>query len=639
MKQAVILAGGKGTRLQERLQGLPKPLIDICGKPLLARQIELLKQYQYEQVFILVNHAAQHIIDFCNAHANWGIKIQCIDDGTPLGTAGSVINILPRLQDDFLVVYGDTMLDVDLDRFLLFHEGNQVAGASLFLHPNDHPHDSDLVDVRDGDVITGFYPYPHDPEKFLPNLVNAGLYFFRKSALDSWSGNATLLDFGKDIFPQLISKEVLLRGYNSPEYIKDCGTPKRLDKVCADFLSGRITASNLGFKQSLVFIDRDGVINEPIDQLSRAEQFELLPGVTKGIGALNHSLYRSVLVTNQPVIARGECTFEELERIHRKMETLLGQEGAYFDRIYFCPHHPDRGFAGEVPELKVHCSCRKPEPGMLEQGLKDLNGDPQASWMIGDSSADLLAARNAGVRSILVETGNAGLDAKYPVLPDYVLPDLYSATQFILHEHPSLLGFIESKADLIKPGDFVFIGGQSRSGKSTIASCLKDALKSRGLNAVVLSIDGWLKPAGERKPGVLGRYDLEKLSYFLSDLSERPYDMAIEIPIYNKLKLASIACIQEKLTPNTVIIVEGTISLSLSEAIPESLRHEWYVEVNEGLRKARILREYFLRGKTLNEAEQIYAARQADEFSVIAQSKGSAEHIIHLELSSMSSES
>lgn len=639
MKQAVILAGGKGTRLQERLRGLPKPLIDICGKPLLARQIELLKQFEYEEVLILVNHAAQQIIDFCNSHENWGIDIQCIDDGQPLGTAGSVINILPRLEDDFLVVYGDTMLDVDLDRFLSFHEENKGAGASLFLHPNDHPHDSDLVDVQDGDVIKGFYPYPHDPDQYLPNLVNAGLYFFRKTALSPWAGNTALLDFGKDIFPQLISKDVLLRGYNSPEYIKDCGTPKRLDKVCTDFQSGRIAASNLRVKQSLVFVDRDGVINKSVDQLSRAEQFELLPGVTKGISALNHSLYRSVLVTNQPVIARGECTFEELERTHRKMETLLGQEGAYFDRIYFCPHHPDKGFADEVPELKVRCACRKPEPGMLEQGLKDLNGDPQSSWMIGDSSADLLAARNAGVHSILVETGNAGLDAKYFVLPDYVLPDLYSATQFILNQYPSLLRSIGSKAESIKPGDFVFIGGQSRSGKSTIASCLKDALRLRGIDAVVLSVDGWLKAPEERKSGVLGRYDLEKLGNFLSSLLERQHEMTIELPIYNKLKLASIGHIKEKLKPNTVVIVEGTIALMTGSELPQSLRHQWYVEVSEGLRKTRLLREYLLRGKTVNEAEQIYAARLADEFSVISQSRGNADHIIHLELSSISSES
>lgn len=638
MKQAVILAGGKGTRLQERLQGLPKPLIDICGTPLLERQIQLLKKYQYERILILVNHAAQQIIDFCSRHQNWGLDIQCIDDGEPLGTAGSVINILPKLEDEFLVVYGDTMLDVDLDRFFAFHQKIQNAGATLFLHPNDHPYDSDLVDVRNGDVIAGFYPYPHDPKQYLPNLVNAGLYYLRKSALHFWVGNRVLLDFGKDIFPQLIAKNVLLRGYNSPEYIKDCGTPGRLDKVCVDFRSGRIAASNLQQKQSIVFIDRDGVVNKSVDQLSRVEQFELLPNVTEGIGALNHSLYRAVLVTNQPVLARGECSFEELERIHRKMETLLGQKGAYFDRIYFCPHHPDSGFEGEVTELKIACSCRKPNVGMLEQGFKDLNGERQRSWLIGDSSADLLAAKNAGVRSILVETGNAGLDAKYPVLPNYIFPDLQSATQFILHEHPKILDLITSETQSIKAGDFIFIGGQSRNGKTTLAHCLKDALNACGISSVVLSVDGWLKSYEDRGPGVLERYDIQALESFLEGLLNRQKEMLLNIPIYNKLQLCSSDFIYEKLAKDAVVIVEGTIALCLQDAIYAKNSHTWFVEGRETLRKERLLREYLLRGKTEAEAEEIYNSRYADEFLIISETKKRAERIIDLELSTVLSQ-
>ena len=170
MKQAIILAGGKGTRLQERLKGLPKSLIDICGKPLLQRQIEILKSNGFDQILILVNSRADQIIDFCNQHHDWNIEIECINDGAPRGTAGAVLNIIPKLAEDFLVVYGDTMFDIDLVRFQAFHEQNKIAGATLFLHPNDHPQDSDLVAINDQELITGFYPYPHDPNIFLPNL-------------------------------------------------------------------------------------------------------------------------------------------------------------------------------------------------------------------------------------------------------------------------------------------------------------------------------------------------------------------------------------------------------------------------------------------------------------------------------------
>jgi NDP-sugar pyrophosphorylase family protein len=116
MKQALVLAGGKGTRLRERLNGRPKPLIDIGGTPLLQRQLELLKQHGFERAVILVNHEAHQIVDFCAAHANFGMALQFVDDGEPRGTAGAVLAILDRAAPRFLVVYGDTMLNVDLDR-------------------------------------------------------------------------------------------------------------------------------------------------------------------------------------------------------------------------------------------------------------------------------------------------------------------------------------------------------------------------------------------------------------------------------------------------------------------------------------------------------------------------------------------
>jgi D-glycero-D-manno-heptose 1,7-bisphosphate phosphatase len=91
-------------------------------------------------------------------------------------------------------------------------------------------------------------------------------------------------------------------------------------------------------------------------------------------------------------------TYEQLQEIHNKMETLLGRDGAYLDGIYFCPHHPHSGYVGEVSELKIECECRKPKPGMLLQAAKDLNIDLSNSYMIGDRKSDVLAGENAGVK-------------------------------------------------------------------------------------------------------------------------------------------------------------------------------------------------------------------------------------------------
>lgn len=531
------------------------------------------------------------------------------------------------------------MFDIDLARFQKFYEQDPSAGATLFLHPNDHPQDSDLVGVDASNRITAFYPYPHPPGVYLPNLVNAGMYYFRKLALQAWAGNTQSLDFGKDIFPALIEQGVVLRGYNSPEYIKDCGTPTRLDKVCAQYESRLIAGANLRFKQKLVFLDRDGTINHLVDHLSKLEDFELLPGVVRAISALNKSGYRTVLVTNQPVIARGDCTPAELEQIHCKMQTLLGQEGAYLDRIYYCPHHPDRGFANEVPELKIACQCRKPAIGMLEQAKADLNADFATSWMIGDSTADLLAAQTAGVHSILLETGAAGLDEKYAVLPDFIAPNLPVAVDFILHHYPRLLQRCESLAKGIASAEMVFIGGPSRTGKSTLAHCLQDALKQQGKSSVILSLDGWLKPTSERGPNVLERYAVPAILALINSLAGRAEERTLTVPIYSKIDGNTDAQkkrVTEKIIRSKdVVILEGTIALHLASLVSISSNatsHRYYVTMDETLRKARVLAEYALRGKSMSEAEQIYAQRLEDEIPYLETDKPIATHIIDLEL-------
>ncbi|MBQ5834850.1 MAG: HAD family hydrolase, partial [Bacteroidaceae bacterium] len=149
------------------------------------------------------------------------------------------------------------------------------------------------------------------------------------------------------------------------------------------------------------------------------DQLELLPGTAEAIRKINESGYLAIVVTNQPVIARGEVTFEQLQEIHNKLETLLGQEGAYVDAIYFCPHHPHKGYAGEVPELKIDCECRKPKAGMLLQAAKDFHIDLSASYMVGDSENDVLCGINAGCKSILLtESPNSPAECKS--LPDFV---------------------------------------------------------------------------------------------------------------------------------------------------------------------------------------------------------------------------
>ncbi|MCX6237756.1 MAG: HAD-IIIA family hydrolase [Bacteroidia bacterium] len=614
IKQVVILAGGKGTRLFERLGNLPKPLIDVCGKPLLERQILLVKHYGFERVLILINYRAEDIVDFCQSKNNWELDIRCFNDGEPCGTAGAVLQCYDELDDEFLLMYGDTMLDVDLHRFYKYHSEDIGVAATLFLHPNDHPHDSDLVVIDEDGYITDFYPYPRTSSRFYPNLVNAALYYIRKAALEPWRNyTGGSIDFGKQLFPAMIEKGFQLRGYNSPEYIKDCGTPARIDKVCNDFESGRIARSVLSHLQKAVFLDRDGTINREVDQLNLVDQFELLPGVEQAIKLLNRSEYRVCVVTNQPVIARGECSRENLNQIHNKLETLLGQEGAFIDRIYYCPHHPDKGFSGEIKELKIDCDCRKPKSGMINKAIFDLNIDINQSWMIGDTTADIMLAYSTGLKSILVETGLAGLDEKYLVTPDFIVPDLLSGVSFILNIYPRLIKSIKPISKKIMRGEIVFIGGQARSGKSSFASALRHILEEHHLRCHILSTDSWLLNETERGDNILARHNIAKLQDVIQSLYNpalRPTHLVV--PGYRKTRRENLPNARIiKLNAEDIIIVEGVVALELARITQG--KHKFFIEIEEYERKKRMLREYINRGFNLEAANAVYLERLREE--------------------------
>ena len=460
MKQAVILAGGAGTRLKDRLGDLPKPMIPIAGKPLLEHQLELAKAHGFTDLIFFVHYRADLIEKHFGDGSKWGVSIRYVTEREPLGTAGAVLAGSELLAERFVVLYGDTMVNVDLGRIWKAHEEAR-ADATLLLHPNDHPLDSDLVEVDEAARVLAFHNRPHPPGRWFQNLVNAGLYVLEKKPLLASFQSAgssrreeapmsshpaaqrnepphvgcyarVMLDFGKDIFPAMVRGGATLLGYNSPEFIKDIGTPARYDRVCAQFANGTIARSSLATPQRAVFLDRDGTLVPDKDCLRSADGLELLPGVATAVHDLNHHAWRTVVVTNQPVIAKGWCDEAELQRMHNKLETLLGLEHAFLDRIYYCPHHPEAGFEGERPELKIRCDCRKPGIGMIQKAAAELNIDLAQSWMIGDTTTDMQTAKNAGLRSILVRTGAGGGEGKHEAKADFVVANLEAAVQRIL---------------------------------------------------------------------------------------------------------------------------------------------------------------------------------------------------------------
>ena len=411
--QLVIIAGGKGTRLG--LKDIPKPMCPINNKPLLQYQIELAKRYGIDEIFILSGHLSQVIVNYFGDGSQFGLKIHHVVEPHPLGTAGSLKLIEDQLTDRFLVFYGDVVMDFDISSFINFDSQDTNTLGTLLVHPGNHPYDSDLVEVNSHNDIIGFLPKPHPKELLYRNLNNAAVYILSPDILRFIPEDQNL-DFGKDIFPKLVSEGYRLRAYDTAEFIRDMGTPDRLKVIEKEVVSGLVTSLNKENPRKAIFLDRDGTINENMDIHPSVKNFNLLPGVAEAIRKINETHYLAVVVTNQPMIAKGFLTFQELENIHKKMETLLGNERAYLDRIYFCPHHPEKGFAGELTELKVDCDCRKPKPGMLLQAARDLNIDLTNSWMIGDNLSDIEAGRRAGCNSILLNKDFNLLDAVEEIL-------------------------------------------------------------------------------------------------------------------------------------------------------------------------------------------------------------------------------
>lgn len=416
--KAIILAGGKGTRMGGISEKIPKPMIKIGGFPMLEHQINLLKRYNIKEIIILTQHLPEVIEKYFKDGKDFGVKIKYFKENNPLGTAGAVKEIERELKKDFIVLYGDIMLDIDIAKVISFHK-EKNSSCTIALHPNDHPYDSDLVEVDNDQKVIAFYPKPHKNNEYYRNLVNACFYIFSPKVLEHIK-KGRKADFGKDIFPKIF-KNFKIYGYNTAEYIKDVGTPQRLKEVKKDYLSGKIGKLNKDNKRKAVFLDRDGTINMQFGGTTTLKSFKLYNFSSKAIKKINKADFLAVVITNQPAVTREIISEKELLSIHKKMETLLGKDGAKLDAIYYCPHTDEN-----------NCNCRKPRIELVKKAEKDFNIDLKNSYFIGDSFRDILCGKNAGVKTIRVRTGDGLKDCKEK--PDYYFENLYKAVNFIVNK-------------------------------------------------------------------------------------------------------------------------------------------------------------------------------------------------------------
>lgn len=422
--KTVIMAGGKGTRISSLFSDIPKPMVKIDGIPVLEREIECLRLQGYDDIIITVSYLGHVIMDYFGDGSKispstgkpFGVKIEYYIEETPLGNAGALFKLRGKLSEDFLLLNADSIFDIDFNRFVEYHK-RKGGWVTLFTHPNSHPYDSGLIIADSKHNVKAWLTKEDLRPEFYHNRVNAGLHILSPKALDfsgidikrigeeDESGRIFKVDLDRQILKPLAGSGKMFC-YDSPEYVKDMGTPQRFHAVECDYVNGIVKAKNLKNKQKAIFLDRDGTINKYVGFLRSPYQMELLPDVAEAIRKINESGYLVIVVTNQPVIARGEISVGELDEIHQKMETLLGMNGAFIDGLYYCPHHPDKGYDGEIVELKIECECRKPKPGMLLRASLDYNIDMKISYMIGDSEMDVEAGESAKCQSFKIERNN-----------------------------------------------------------------------------------------------------------------------------------------------------------------------------------------------------------------------------------------
>lgn len=427
--KTVIMAGGKGTRISSVASDIPKPMIKIEGVPVLEREICCLREQGFTDMILTVSHMSEQIMNYFGDGSRLGVKIEYFVEEQPLGNAGALFKLRDKLTEDFLLLNADAVFDIDFNRFVDYHR--QKGGlVTLFTHPNSHPYDSGLLIADSDGTVEKWLAKEDDRPQWYRNRVNAGLHVISPKALDMCGidadiigterdGKTVKVDLDRQILKPLCGTGKMFC-YDSPEYVKDMGTPDRYAAVCADFANGVVQAKNLRSRQRAIFLDRDGTLNKYVGFLRDIDEFELADDACEAVKLINASGCLAIVATNQPVIARGEVSFEELAEIHNKMETLLGQEGAYLDGIYFCPHHPHKGYEGEVPELKIECECRKPKAGMLLKAVEDFNIDLSQSWMIGDGENDILAGKAAGCRTALIGSESFGQDITAAALSEAV---------------------------------------------------------------------------------------------------------------------------------------------------------------------------------------------------------------------------
>jgi mannose-1-phosphate guanylyltransferase/phosphomannomutase len=428
VRQVVFIAGGNATRLKSVIGDLPKCLIEIGGETLIEQNIQRFSKQGIEKFHVLLGVGADQVISKLPSIAKrLNVEVTYSVEHTPLGTGGALLNSLECLDENFLVAHGDLYVDFNTEymKAVLLH--GSIDYAQVF-HASSHMDDSDLIVLDEDECISDYILKPHPKNVLARNHTNAGVYGFSKSVFMKFDWQGERLDLDRELLPFLLRAGAIAKGVQNTGFIKDVGTPERLEQIQKD-LKNPFRTSQL---RPALFIDRDGTLNVERGHINTPDAIEIYPDVFELIQFCNTHGIRVIVITNQPVIARGEATVETLNAIHARVDQILSERGLFIDSYVYCPHHPDKGFIGEVPELKVVCNCRKPQNGMIENALKVFPINLKMSFMLGDQPSDVHAGMNSKLSTIFLSRNHVA--HLQNTKSDFVISSLQEAI-VILKDH------------------------------------------------------------------------------------------------------------------------------------------------------------------------------------------------------------
>ena len=392
-----ILVGGRGERVKKITNGSSKSEINLEKKrKIIDYQLDQITKFK-KKIFILSNTKFKNLKKYVFLRYK-NIDIEFIEENKRLGTAGSLESLNSKKYKFFVIIFGDLLFNFDFKKLIQFHK-NKLSDCTLVVHPNSHPIDSDCIKLNDNKKLIKFYNKPH--KDITPNLCLSGISIINKNVIGLINKNKSQ-DFSKFLIPKIFKKGMNIFGYNSREYIKDVGTIDRIKEAKKDLKSIKYKNGNLNKKIPAIFLDRDGVINLDKNDGKYQNPKKIISNVPEAIKLINSKGFLCVLITNQPSIAKGYITKKKLMNDFMFLENKLATKGAYIDRIYFCPHHPEKGFKNEVKDLKISCNCRKPKNGLILRAIKELNIDIKKSYFIGDRYSDYKAAKKTNLKFINV---------------------------------------------------------------------------------------------------------------------------------------------------------------------------------------------------------------------------------------------